>query len=371
VEEMDRDTARAAVLGGLVLGAGGGGLEEGMEVADATLRLGRPLLASLDEIDDDATVALVTSIGAPGAPRDTVRPWQDLRALHLLRAQARSSSPGACTREIVGVMTSHPGAWIAGTWIHAALDPTLVVVDCAANGRGHPTAAMGGMGLASRPEAQLWQTAVGGEAGKGNALELTIRGAMATTSAVVRRAAEVTGGRIASARGPLQVRFCRERGAVGAVSLSIRLGRAMQLAREGTPEELTEAIVDALGATVLVRGAVTAQDVHLLGSYDLGTVVVTGDEGSVELSVCNEYMTADLAGSRVATFPDLIVTLSCRDGMPTGASTMAVGDPVVVVAADRTLIPLGSGVTDPAVYPEVEEMLGRDISTFALRQGER
>ena len=68
VQLLDLDAARAAVMGGLLLGAGGGGLEEGLSAAKAVLDLGRPRLASLDELDDEAGVAVIsTSVGAPSA----------------------------------------------------------------------------------------------------------------------------------------------------------------------------------------------------------------------------------------------------------------------------------------------------------------
>lgn len=138
MELLDLDDARAAVMGGLLLGAGGGGLKEGLSAAKAVFDLGRPRLASLDELDDDAGVVISTSVGAPSATRSSLGSRHRVRALELLRQAVTAS--GA---EIRATMASHPGAWIAETWVHAALDPELVVADAAANGRGHPTVKMG------------------------------------------------------------------------------------------------------------------------------------------------------------------------------------------------------------------------------------
>ena len=42
------------------------------------------------------------------------------------------------------------------------------------------------------------------------------------------------------------------------------------------------------------------------------------------------------------------------------------GDEVAVLAVDKSLVPLGAGVKEPSVYPEVEEMLGKPLAEQAL-----
>jgi uncharacterized protein len=79
----------------------------------------------------------------------------------------------------------------------------------------------------------------------------------------------------------------------------------------------------------------------------------------------NEYMTAEVAGERLATFPDVITTLSLGDGRPVSIADIAEGDEVAVLAVDRSQVPLGAGVKEPSVYPEVEEMLGKPLAEQA------
>ena len=83
---------------------------------------------------------------------------------------------------IVGTMTAHPGAFMAGTWLANALDPHLAVIDCNANGRGHPTVAMGGMGLASRTDINVVQAAVGGVEDHHGHIEIVARGPIGVVS---------------------------------------------------------------------------------------------------------------------------------------------------------------------------------------------
>jgi len=360
MELLDLDAARAAVWGGLVLGAGGGGLEEGLASAEAVLRLGRPKLANLEELDADAGVVISTSVGAPGADRGLVQPSRRVRAMSLLRESLPAGGPA-----VVGTMSSHPGAWIAETWIHAALDSRLVVVDAAANGRGHPTVEMGGLGLAGRRDVAITQAAVGGtEAGP--ALEVVAYGPTNQVASVVRSAAVEVGGLIAACRGVFSVGFCREAAAGGAVSLSITVGRSVLDALGGGPDAMVEALRRTLGAVVLAEGLVRLHSTERRGGFDVGTLVVDGPGEPTEVAICNEFLTAERAGERIASFPDLVVVLDGIEGHPIPARGSEPGTPVIVLAAARGQIPLGAGVRDRSVYREVEDMVGRPLADYAL-----
>jgi len=361
MELLDLDAARAAVMGGLLLGAGGGGLEEGMSAAKAVFALGRPRLASLDELDDEGGVVISTSVGAPSASRHVLGPSHRTRALELLReATSTSGEP------IRATMASHPGAWIAETWVHAALDPMLVVADAAANGRGHPTVKMGGLGLAGRLDVAVHQAAVGGDDANGH-LEVVARGPLTQTANVLRSAAVEVGGLIAACRGPFSVRFCREAAAPGAVTTSITVGRAMLEATGKGVEAMAAAVLGTLGGRVLAEGTVGLHESRLVGGFDVGQVMIETAEGELGIAICNEFLCADLAGERVASFPDLIVLLSGADGLPLPAARLETGTSIVVLAIGRDRLPLGAGVRDPNVYPEVERMIGRELARYALR----
>ena len=193
---------------------------------------------------------------------------------------------------------------------------TLVVADAAANGRGHPTVKMGGLGLAGRLDVVVLSG--GGWRRRGEGLSRG-RGTGPTqlTANVMRGAAVEAGGLIAACRGPFSVGFCREAAAAGAVSTSITLGRAMLEAegrgvgRHGRGRARIPRGQGARGGTRAV-----ATRVALVDGFDVGQLVIDATEGALEIAICNEFLCADLAGERVASFPDLIVLLSCSDGMP-------------------------------------------------------
>lgn len=364
MRRLDMDTARAAALGGLVFGAGGGGLERGLRGAEMVFQVGRPLLVSLDELADDDQIIVTTGVGAPGQTKQLVWPKDAMRTVELVMG-AWEQSPSRTGGRIVGIMCSHPGAFTPGSWLPAALNPDLVVVDCATNGRGHPTVHMGGMGLAGRTDVQVIQAAAGGVEEENGYLEIVARGPLGAIASVLHHASSEAGGSLSACRGPFSVAFCRQAAAVGAIGACIRLGEAMLDAQGRGGAAMIAAIVTTIGGVEVGRGRLVEHRLEHKGNWAVGRLVI--DAGAqLEVTVCNEYMTAERDGERVATFPDLIVTLSPRDGMPTAAARLEAGEEVVVVAVLGGKIPLGAGVRDASVYGEVEAMLGKDIVTYAL-----
>jgi uncharacterized protein len=151
---------------------------------------------------------------------------------------------------------------------------------------------------------------------------------------------------------------------VGAVSACMRLGEAMIAAEGGGGEAMISAIKDTLGGRELGRGPLKAANVAVRENWDVGTLEV--DSGSqLVIHVCNEYMAADIDGERVATYPDLIVTLAESDGMPTPAAHREPGERIVVLAVPREKIPLGAGVREASVYRDPERLLGIELVTHA------
>jgi DUF917 family protein len=97
-------------------------------------------------------------------------------------------------------------------------------------------------------------------------------------------------------------------------------------------------------------------------AFDIGSLCVE----DIELGYVNEYLTAESGGERLASFPDVLTTLSLSDGRPVAIKDLADGDKVAVLHADKSHIPIGDGVRDPSVYPEVEAMLGKPLAEYAL-----
>ncbi|REJ38008.1 MAG: hypothetical protein DIU84_02210, partial [Bacillota bacterium] len=72
---LSREQVRHAVLGGALLGGGGGGtIAEGTELAELAFGVGTPRLMRLDDLKDDDVVVTVSSVGAPAAEDQYVKP---------------------------------------------------------------------------------------------------------------------------------------------------------------------------------------------------------------------------------------------------------------------------------------------------------
>lgn len=355
MRELDQQAVEAAVAGGSVLAAGGGGwVDHGHLVGRTAVSYGTPRLATLDEIADDATLVTVSAIGAPAARDWEMRPGDYVRALRLLCE--------ALDDPVVGTITAQNGSsTTCNGWVQSAVLGTLVI-DAAGDGRAHPTGKMGSLGLAADPGFRTVQAAAGGNRAQERYLEVVTRGNVRHTANVLRAAADASGGFIAAARNPLPAAFVREHGAVGAISFALELGEAILAALPDGAEPVIDAIATGLGGRILGRGSVRDKRLRTEGGFDIGALEV----GELELGFVNEYMTVEAAGERLATFPDVITTLSADDGRPVSIADIRDGQEVAVLAVDKSGVPLGAGVKEPSVYPEVEELLGKPLADHAL-----
>ena len=354
MRKLSLEDVEAGLIGGLFLSAGGSGkraVERNRVLARMALDYGDVCLVGLDEIDPDAPIITATAVGAPGFATRTIKPRDSIDAARELIN--RLDKPP------VGVICGHvPGfnAWL----VAAALG--LSYVDAAANGRGHPTVKMGGMGLASRLDLSITQVAASGSEVEKNRLLLAVEGDIVRTSNLLRQAAVINGGLIYAARGPLTASFIRENGAPGAISFQLDLGRAMLAAATGA--DRVRATVEFLSGELLVEGEVVAHTVTYSAGFDVGQITVRGKDSDVVLGVYNEFMTADVDGVRVATFPDMIGTLDPASGEVISISEAQTGSRVTVITAHRSHFPVGKGALDPAVFPEVEKAMGIDMRSY-------
>ena len=355
MRELDLDAVHAAVAGGSVLAAGGGGwVEHGLLVGTTAVRYGTPRLATLDEIAPDAMVATVSAIGAPAAVGWEMQPGDYVRALQLLM--------DAWPEPIVGTVTAQNGSsTTCNGWVASAVLGTLVI-DAAGDGRAHPTGKMGSFGLAADPDYQTVQAVAGGNRAQHRYLETVTRGSVRHTANVLRTASDQSGGFIAAARNPVRASFVARHAAVGAISFALALGEAILAAEGRGPRRMIEVTAEHLGGSIIAQGPVRRRELVTRNAFDIGTVEV----GELELGFVNEYLTAESDGQRLATFPDVLTTLSTATGRIISIANLRVGDEVAVLHVPKANVPLGDGVREPSVYPEVEAMLGKPLAQYAL-----
>lgn len=349
-----------AVKGGSVYAAGGGGwADHGRMLGYAAVSVGKPELVDIEELKPKDWVATSAAIGAPASTTAWEMQGRDyIKAVELLQE--------ALGEKLSGLIIGQNGkSSTLNAWLPSAVLGTKVV-DAVGDMRAHPTGDMGSIGMAGSPR-QMIQTAVGGNRDENRYIELVTRGATAKISPILRTAADMSGGFIASCRNPLRAKYVRDNAALGGISLALALGEAIIAAEKQGGSAVIDAIVKTTGGTILAKGAVTKKDlVYTKEAFDIGRFVIGEGDKAITIHTMNEYMAIDDAGgTRLATFPDIIATLDAS-GTPLSAGQLREGMFIFILHVPKKIIPLASSVLDAAVYPPVEKALGIDLAKYAL-----
>jgi DUF917 family protein len=353
IDRLTLDDIEPAIVGGMLLSAGGSGkgrVAKDRHFGEMACAQGPIRLTPIDQLDFQADVVVATAVGAPGAGKNFANPHHSILAARQL-IEVGKFNPGA-------VMPGHvPGMY--GWLVAAALG--IPLLDAACNGRGHPTVKMGSLGLSSQPDVRLFQSGVGDN------ICITVHGNALITSQLMRAAAVQNGGLIMACRGPLKATLIQSAGALGAITYQLGLGRAV-LEAGSSADARVEAALRFTSGRLLAEGSVVANTVSYREGFDVGEVTVRCAAGGNEitLGVCNEFMTADAGGERIATFPDLIAAMDPKSGEVLAISELSPHMPVVIFAVSKRDLPLGSGIFDPAVYPDVERTMNTELARYAL-----
>jgi len=353
--KVDDKTAEAAVLGGSFFGGGGGGdLKTGLTTAKLAVEFGDLYLVDLSEVPRDSYVVTASLVGAPAAKGRYLKPSHMIRSAELLMNYGNICVGGFISSE-------NGGASTANGWIPAAV-LEIPVVDAPADGRAHPTGVMGSMGLHKVKGYTSLQAAVGGSKEAGTYVELFARGALDKVDKLVREASVQAGGMVAVTRNPVSPDYLKENAAVGALSKAIEVGKIMQK-HYGDAERVAYEVIKYLGGGEVVdRGVVENVLIETRGGYDVGRILVKGGSETYEITFWNEYMTLESSeGVRLATFPDLIVTLDLKTSLPLPSAEIKIGDEVLITVIPKELVPLGAGVKDPDILRQVENVIGKRI----------
>ncbi|HHY75890.1 MAG TPA: DUF917 family protein [Firmicutes bacterium] len=382
---LNEEILEAAVAGGSFYGGGGGGSPElGRKLGKMALEIKRAgkspsgqalTLLDLDDLPGDALLLTVSAVGSPAGKGYHAGPEEYARAVEFFREKTGLEVAGLIANECGGLATVNGWIQSAGTG--------LSVVDAPCNGRAHPTGIMGSMGLHRVKGYESIQAVVGGSREAGTYLEALVQGSLSFADSVVRQAAAYTGGLVAVARNPVTVSYAREHNAAGAISLCIRVGKAMLEAGHG--EDRIRAAAEASGGYVALKGVVAVKRLVSAGGFDTGVLIVESGDGAYEITFWNEYITlerterggsghpagsAQTAGSgrseRLATFPDLIATLDLCSGFPVSSAEVKEGQGIAVVVVPRSELILGAGVKDPELYAPVEQAVGKDIVRYVF-----
>jgi hypothetical protein len=350
--EIDKNWVDAAVIGGGILGGGGGGsLEKGRRLGRLALELGSAKIFQLDQLPPDSLILTVSAVGAPSA-NQTATPVHFVRAVKLIMDRLHGRVGGLMTNELGGM------AAINGLVQSAILG--IPVIDAACNGRAYPIGTMGAMGLSMQDGFISRQAAVGGK--DAEHVEIYAEGELAIISRLIIRASAEAGGLIAVARNPLPASYVKENAAVGALSQAVQLGQVYLRAQ--TAKERVKNVAEALDGEVIACGRVDSIDLSQRNGLDVGSILIKG----LELSFWNEYMTLESKDRRLATFPDLIMTMDAETGRPVSSAEIKQGQEIFVFTVPKDELNLGAGMSDPNLFYDVEKVTGKEIVRYVFQK---
>ncbi|NPV70409.1 MAG: DUF917 family protein [Firmicutes bacterium] len=353
---LDKDVLDAITLGGAFYGGGGGGpITQGVELGQLALQYGNPTMISIDEMPGDAILLTVSAVGAPAAQGQHAKAYHYVRAVELFIKYSGIEVHGFISNECGGLAS-------VNGWIQSAAFG-LPVVDAPCDGRAHPTGIMGSMGL-RWPEYTSLQAACGGSRSEGTYVEIFTTGSPEKTAALVRQAAVQAGGLVAVARNPVEASYVRSHGAPGSLEKCIKVGRAMLDAKTRGPLEMAQAAAATADGKVMFTARVSKKDLETVGGFDVGQI--TFDNGA-QVVFWNEYITLDMGAERLATFPDLIATISTESGVPLSSTDIVPDSEVAVVVVPKGHLILGAGVKDKSLFYAVEEATGQRIIEYVFK----
>jgi DUF917 family protein len=127
-----------------------------------------------------------------------------------------------------------------------------------------------------------------------------------------------------------------------------------------------EAAAEFLQGEIIVKGRVSRVTIETRGGFDVGLVVVEGEQGQAELAFWNEYMTLEIDGQRLATFPDLLAMLDAKTGIPISTAEVQEGADVVILQVPKEKLILGAGMRDPELLRVAEQAVGKQLIPYAF-----
>ncbi len=354
---ISRENGIYAVYGGLFLGGGGGGsLKDGLHSLEEALKHTDHInFVTLSELDDDDIIVTASMVGAPSSSEKFVDVEHWKMVYELFEKNTQIKIKGIITNENGGTSTTNG-------WILSAIT-NIPVIDAPCNGRAHPTGTMGSMGLTSIENYRTVQIAAGGRDNKNT--ELLATGSISSTSKLVRQAAVEAGGLVCVLRNPVKKAYVEQKGASGALKQAIEIGEVIYK-NMGSADIILESLSEMLDSQVICRGKVKECNLTSTDGFDVGHFYIEEEGILFETIFWNEYMTVESSENRLATFPNLIVTLDSDTGMPVTSAEIGTGQDIILLKVPKNKIKLGGGMFEKNLFVEAEKVTGKEIIKYSF-----
>ncbi len=317
------DLSRGAVF--LATGGGGDPYVSFLIALHALEEHGPVDLLDPEELDDDAYVVAIGSVGAP-----TV-------SLELLPSRVDAV-------QTLDAFESHVGRKVDAVISFEIGGGNSLIPLVAAAGRGVPVIDGDGMGRAL-PEAQMMTYPICGvrptpAIGRDYAGNIVT---FSTPSIVdyerqVRKFALENGGMITAAEHPMSGRQVKNSVVPRTVTFSVEIGKILNKYRGDAKrifKPLSQAFADSIYGDLkhLYTGNVVDCTSKIIGGFDIGEATIESFDKSMPpmtINIKNEYLLARIGGQIAASVPDLITIVDYETSTPINAERLRYGQRVTV-----------------------------------------
>ncbi len=321
---LDSTDVDDLATGAWIIGTGGGGSPYLNHLNARRLAADGHRFELIDptELADDATVAVLSTMGAPVVMQERLQDSRDVaRAVEVMADHLGRPFDAVMTTEIGGSNAFQP--------LMAAAHLDLPIVDADAMGRAYPEAQMTSFAIAGlRPcplslvdprgiEAVITEVPTWKWMERASRVLTVETGSMAATCKAQRTGAEV-----------------KRWGVANSMTLAIELGAAVRRARTEHRDPI-EAVLDSAGGRRLFGGKVVDVARRSTDGFLRGRARLDGLDGwsgsTVELDFQNEWLVARRDGEPIATVPHLICLLDAESGEAIGTETARYGQRVTLI----------------------------------------
>lgn len=321
------DDLDALALGSVFLATGGGGdpYIPKLIAQRALEEFGPAEIIAPEELNDDAFVCAIGSVGAP-----TV-------SLELLPSIDEAANTLTAFEDHLGKRVDAVAAFEIGGG--NSLIPLV-----AASAKGIPMLDGDGMARAL-PEAQMMTYAMAGIAPTPS-VAYDYCGKVAhfdcpdplQYEALIRQHAVDHGGMITTAEHPMSGIACKSAIIPGTLSFALELGRVLE-ANRGPAEQISPILSETFAGTIygdcamVYSGKVVQKSSSVVNGYDVGTAIIEPIDStgpSMSITIKNEYLLAKVGEQVIASVPDLIVIVDSETSLPVNAERLGYGQRVSV-----------------------------------------
>ena len=324
LSEITLEDIRPIAIGAGILGTGGGGNPYlgGLHLASIIREMGPQTMLDPFELDDDALVCVVGSIGAPTVSIEKLPEGSEMvRALRLLEEHIGRTFDAVAIAEIGGANSMQP--------LIAGLQAGIPTVDSDSMGRAFPEIQMSsflfGSGVTVAPYAMVDAA--------NNAAVVPQAISDLWGERIARNIAVSMGARAGLVSTIMTGAQLKETGVHYTMTLAHHLG-CQVLEAQRQKSDVPEVVAEVLDGKVVFHGKIADVDRRVSKGFARGGVRIESFGGSdkLEIEFQNEFLIAFINGEVEVTTPDLICIVTEEQGEPVTTELLRYGTRVAVIS---------------------------------------